>query len=243
MIERSKQQEGALPYFVVADSAASPTAEVLLYHGWGSDASRQCFRAHLLASFGYRVTVPEIPNHGERGTAAYEDGVSSPLFFKTLVQSIEESRIFLENVMDPSLPRFVVGHSLGGMIAIGAITQASLDGVIALNSTIDWSHPVDLLEGVYEDGATAQAACMMAQDINWSRLLDHSPEAWSHEQAKTPILLTNGELDTTMPLRFNEDFLKKHSHIKAQHLIIPDAGHVVTDSALREAVAFIEEHR
>lgn len=46
--------------------AQAPLAEIILYHGWGSNAEKQRFRGQLLAGFGYRVVVPEISGHGAR---------------------------------------------------------------------------------------------------------------------------------------------------------------------------------
>ena len=69
------------------------------------------------------------------------------------------------------------------------------------------------------------------------------PARWPALSVTTPVLLTNGSLDHTLPASLNAEFLARCPLPQVRQVIIDDAGHVVTDSALREVVAFIESNR
>lgn len=157
-----------IPCFEIAEADEEPLAELVLYHGWGSNAEKQRFRGQLLAAFGYRVIVPEISGHGVRG----------------------------------------------------------------------------VLAGVFRDDAAAFAALASDEGVKLrSALGAFDPAQWSARGITTPVLLTNGSLDQTLPASLNADFLAQQQLPQVRQVLIEDAGHVVTDSALREVVAFIESHR
>lgn len=235
-----------IPCFEIAVAGEEPLAELVLYHGWGSNAEKQRFRGQLLAAFGYRVIVPEISGHGVRGALAYDDPASVVDFLRVLVQSIEECVELAQAVFHPGRAHFLVGHSLGGMIALGALTPLAraLNGVVAMNSTANWADATAALAGVFCDGGAALAA--LASDEGGqlrSALGAFDPARWSARGITTPVLLTNGSLDQTLPASLNADFLSQQQLPQVRQVVIEDAGHVVTDSALREVVAFIESHR
>ena len=132
------------------------------------------------------------------------------------------------------------------MIALGALTPLAreLNGVVAMNSTANWADATAALAGVFCDGGAALAA--LASDEGGqlrSALGAFDPARWSARGITTPVLLTNGSLDQTLPASLNADFLSQQQLPQVRQVVIEDAGHVVTDSALREVVAFIESHR
>ena len=85
MITTCEKIVADIPCFEIAEAGEEPLAELMLYHGWGSNAEKQRFRGQLLAAFGYRVIVPEIPGHGVRGALAY-DGPQAALDFQRLAR-------------------------------------------------------------------------------------------------------------------------------------------------------------
>lgn len=235
-----------IPCFEIAEADEEPLAELLLYHGWGSNAEKQRFRGQLLAAFGYRVIVPEIPGHGVRGALAYDGPQAALDFQRVLLQSIGECVELAQAVFHPGRAHFLVGHSLGGMIALGALTPLAraLNGVVAMNSTANWADATAALAGAFCDGGAALAALASDEGEKLRSALDaFDPARWSARGITTPVLLTNGSLDQTLPASLNADFLARHDFAQMQQVVIEDAGHVVTDSALREVVAFIESHR
>lgn len=246
MIERVEQLYADIPCYELIDKGQDACAEIILYHGWGSDAEKQCFRGHLLASFGYRVIVPEIPDHGVRGTLAYEDPGCAVDFLRVLGQSIEECQALSEAVFSQGKAHFLVGHSLGGMIALGAVMPLcdALSGVAAMNSSAEWGEPLAILRAVFfGEAAGATGFSSSAAQAQLKALDAYDPAHWAAQNIHTPVLLTNGALDETMPPSLNAGFCARGALPQVRRVVIPDAGHVVTDSALREVVQFIEAHR
>lgn len=246
MITTCEKIVADIPCFEIAVAGEEPLAELVLYHGWGSNAEKQRFRGQLLAAFGYRVIVPEIPGHGVRGALAYDGPQAALDFLRVLLQSIGECVELAQAVFHPGRAHFLVGHSLGGMIALGALTPLAraLNGVVAMNSTVNWADATAALAGVFHDGgATLDALASDEGEKLRSALGAFDPARWSARGITTPVLLTNGSLDQTLPTSLNADFLTQQQLPQVRQVVIEDAGHVVTDSALREVVAFIESHR
>lgn len=246
MITTCEKIVADIPCFEIAVAGEEPLAELVLYHGWGSNAEKQRFRGQLLAAFGYRVIVPEIPGHGVRGALAYDGPQAALDFLRVLLQSIGECVELAQALFHPGRAHFLVGHSLGGMIALGALTPLAraLNGVVAMNSTANWADATAALAGVFHDGgATLDALASDEGEKLRSALGAFDPARWSARGITTPVLLTNGSLDQTLPASLNADFLARHDFAQMQQVVIEDAGHVITDSALREVVAFIESHR
>lgn len=246
MITTCEKIVADIPCFEIAEADEEPLVELLLYHGWGSNAEKQRFRGQLLAAFGYRVIVPEIPGHGVRGALAYDGPQAALDFQRVLLQSIGECVELAQAVFHPGRAHFFVGHSLGGMIALGALTPLAraLNGVVAMNSTANWADATAALAGVFRDDAAAFAALASDEGVKLrSALGAFDPAQWSARGITTPVLLTNGSLDQTLPASLNADFLAQQQLPQVRQVLIEDAGHVVTDSALREVVAFIESHR
>ena len=246
MITTCEKIVADIPCFEIAVAGEEPLAELMLYHGWGSNAEKQRFRGQLLAAFGYRVIVPEIPGHGVRGALAYDGPQAALDFQRVLLQSIGECVELAQAVFHPGRAHFLVGHSLGGMIALGALTPLAraLNGVVAMNSTANWADATAALAGVFHDGgATLDALASDEGEELRSALGAFDPARWSARGITTPVLLTNGSLDQTLPASLNADFLTRYDFAQVRQVVIEDAGHVVTDSALREVVVFIESHR
>ena len=246
MITTCEKIVADIPCFEIAVAGEEPLAELVLYHGWGSNAEKQRFRGQLLAAFGYRVIVPEIPGHGVRGALAYDGPQAALDFLRVLLQSIGECVELAQAVFHPGRAHFLVGHSLGGMIALGALTPLAraLNGVVAMNSTANWADATAALAGVFHDGGATLDALASDEGVKLrSALGAFDPARWSARGITTPVLLTNGSLDQTLPTSLNADFLTQQQLPQVRQVVIEDAGHVVTDSALREVVAFIESHR
>lgn len=246
MITTCEKIVADIPCFEIAEAGEEPLAELLLYHGWGSNAEKQRFRGQLLAACGYRVIVPEIPGHGVRGALAYDGPQAALDFQRVLLQSIGECVELAQAVFHPGRAHFLVGHSLGGMIALGALTPLAraLNGVVAMNSTANWADATAALAGVFHDGGATLDALASDEGEKLQSALDaFDPARWSARGITTPVLLTNGSLDQTLPASLNADFLAQQQLPQVRQVLIEDAGHVVTDSALREVVAFIESHR
>lgn len=102
-----------IPCFEIAEAGEEPLVELLLYHGWGSNAEKQRFRGQLLAAFGYRVIVPEIAGHGVRGALAYDGPQAALDFQRVLLQSIGECVELAQAVFHPGRAPFSRGAFTG----------------------------------------------------------------------------------------------------------------------------------
>jgi len=90
--------------------AAPPvTASLLLIHGLGEHAGRYGHFAQRLNAAGIVVLAPDLPGHG-RSSGARGDAEG----FATMVDAIEP---FWREV-DERKPRFLLGHSFGGLLAV-----------------------------------------------------------------------------------------------------------------------------
>lgn len=243
MFKQRKIIVNGIPCFEIIPENEDIKADLLLYHGWGSHAPKQCFRAKLLAGFGYRVLVPEIALHGERGACDYNAPDSAVNFLEVLLQSIREGRTLIRESLSPKRSCFVVGHSLGGMIALGtAIENASLiDGFVAMNSTARWCEYEKMMQGIFSNPSynVLQTEAFLSLE---AQLSSYNPKFWRQQGMDKPVLLTNGALDQTLPANFNAQFCRESMLENVSQIIFSDAGHVVTDGMLFEVLAFIEKH-
>ena len=243
MLNVNKMMVGSVPCFEIAPIDEPIYADLLLYHGWGSHATKQCFRGKLLAGFGYRVVVPEIALHGERGACAYESVETLVNFLEVLLESIKEAQTIISEGFSEQRPLFVIGHSLGGMITLGAAMEnaARVDGFIAMNSTAQWSQYEKMMRGVFP-GESLDILESVAFKKQVEALEPYDPASWQEKGMDKPVLLTNGALDQTLPATLNEAFCKAYAPANVSQVVFPEAGHVVTDGMLAEVLTFIEKH-
>ena len=241
MFKQRKIIVNDIPCFEIIPENEDIKADLLLYHGWGSHATKQCFRAKLLAGFGYRVLVPEIALHGERGICDYDAPDSAVMFLEVLLQSIHEANCLIDQGLASDRSRFVVGHSLGGMIALGAAAENAMhvDGFVAMNSTAQWHAYEAIMAGVFPNQSLDIVKSEPFEALT-ERLTPYNPECWKKQGMTQPVLLTNGALDQTLPANYNVQFCRESMLENVSQIIFFDAGHVVTDGMLFEVLAFIE---
>lgn len=112
---------------------ATPKAMVILVHGYGEHLGR--YRHVVAALNAHRYTVAGIDNrgHGRSGgrradVVHFDDFVAD---LQTLVDQLQQD--------DSDLPRFMLGHSLGGLIATryALLHQADLAGLILSGAAIE----------------------------------------------------------------------------------------------------------
>lgn len=217
MLKIAEKTYATIPCYEITDSGFTPRADLLLYHGWGSDARKHSFRGQILAAFGYRVVIPELPGHGVRGTLDYENPASAVDFLQVQLQSLKELTLLAQEVFTSEKDHFIVGHSLGGLIALGSVLplKDALAGVVALNSTAEWGEPLAVLRAV-NFGDTGGEGCPFLSNqaqVVLHQLDQYNPAYWKELGVHVPVLLTNGALDKTMPPSLNADFCKKwHLH-------------------------------
>lgn len=116
--------------------APSPRAAVLVSHGLGEHSGRYAALGRELAARGFSVYALDHRGHGlSGGPRAYAER------FGVLVSDFERFRAAIVDGLPSAVPAFLLGHSLGGLIAIrhlqahpeapwrGAVLSAPLLGV------------------------------------------------------------------------------------------------------------------
>jgi alpha-beta hydrolase superfamily lysophospholipase len=104
-----------------------PKALVILVHGLGEHTARYAHVGNVLADAGYALAGFDLRGHGRSGGPR---GHSS-----SLDAYLQDIRQFLERMEEryPGIPRFLYGHSLGGLLILAYAIQygTGLKGVIA----------------------------------------------------------------------------------------------------------------
>ena len=95
----------------------SPRGAVLILHGIAEHSGRYLHVMERFAERGFACWAPDHRGHGETG------GVMGDLGDRSLV--IEDIRILTGRIRDehPALPRFLLGHSMGGLLAVLSLIE------------------------------------------------------------------------------------------------------------------------
>lgn len=96
---------------------AQPTSALVLVHGLKDHSTRYDGFAHTAAAAGMAVFAFDLRGHGRSGGA--------PVSIKSFDEYISDLTAFLERTQErqPGVPLFLIGHSMGGAIALGTVIQ------------------------------------------------------------------------------------------------------------------------
>ncbi|SFJ68013.1 hypothetical protein SAMN02799624_05453 [Paenibacillus sp. UNC496MF] len=233
MIQERKLELAGVPCLELSPGEA-PAGQVLLYHGWGSTMASYRFFASVVAGWGFRVTVPELPLHGERGSLDYGGAETLRAHFWPIVrQGVGEAGALADELARRSdAPVAVVGHSTGGFIAAGAFAaQPRLRSAAVINGSCAWVR--------FEEHYRARLGIgpMAAEDR--ARLERDDPFPRLRLQPERPLLLLHCEGDTTVPVdsqRYFADALRGDGELPEQVRLLefPRADHVITLGMLEQ---------
>jgi len=103
-----------------------PRAAVLLVHGLAEHAGRYQALANALTAAGYLVLAPDLPGHGR--SAGRRGHIRQ---FSDYLWPLEQLLARLQH-WQPELPRFVLGHSMGGLVTLHLLLrhQQALCGAV-----------------------------------------------------------------------------------------------------------------
>jgi pimeloyl-ACP methyl ester carboxylesterase len=134
-------------------SASVAGPPVVFLHGAGVDHTVWRFQTRRLAHQGYRVLAPDLPGHGRSGG---EPCASMPDWAEWLVSFLDE-RV--------GGPATVVGHSMGGLIAMhaAALAPQQFQRLVVVGSGRSMPVHADLLDAARHD--LPRAAALIA---GWS---------------------------------------------------------------------------
>ncbi|MBW4436482.1 MAG: lysophospholipase [Pleurocapsa minor GSE-CHR-MK-17-07R] len=112
----------------------APRALVFIVHGYGEHSGRYAWAAEQLVSRGYAAFAIDHRSHGKSGgePRAYIDSIP---------QVVADLKQFVDQVSAefPHIRRFMLGHSMGGLIAWSYTVrhQDTLSGLISSGAAID----------------------------------------------------------------------------------------------------------
>ncbi len=116
-----------------APDASAPRATVLLSHGMGEHAGRYVWLAEQLTGAGYLVVAPDQRGHGH---TARRLGDMGPDGWLRCVEDLRELALRTEAAV-PGVPRVLLGHSMGSLLARQFLTRhgRTLDAAVLSGST------------------------------------------------------------------------------------------------------------
>lgn len=135
-------------------------APILMVHGafsggWSFDAFKAPFEAA-----GHRCATPDLPGHG--ADAAHVASFSMTDYASAIVGQIEAS----------AKPPIVVGHSMGGLVALMAASRAKVSGLILIAPSSPWGVAANTLEGA------AKALGMIGLNAYWGQAVPPDRQAF-----------------------------------------------------------------
>lgn len=209
---------------------------VFVQHGLGSRKERPLELALRLADAGFRAVSADAPAHGDRrdpeSRRVLEDRTHPdffPLLFRVVARGADEMAAIADALGAPTWA--VVGHSLGGRIALRAARRFPQVWAVAaigapLGPGVRPSDPV--LARLFDDDDPIAHA-----DALWPR----------------PVLLLHGADDLVTPpsgSRLLADTLAPRyaaDPTRLRHVETPGLGHELAPSHAREVVDFLLRHR
>jgi lysophospholipase len=93
--------------------ASSPRAAIVIVHGLGEHSGRYDEFATRMASFGFSSYACDLRGHGlSEGRRGHTPS------FDAFLQDLDRFRREVQGLVDVRLPLFLLGHSMGGLIAL-----------------------------------------------------------------------------------------------------------------------------
>lgn len=113
--------------------AVPPRAGLLMVHGLGDHSGRHAQTARILAGKGVTVLAPDLRGHG-RSPGRRGDAPSMEVLLSDLDAGVDA----LRSSAGDELPRFLFGHSLGGLMALLYAMDRSLPDLEGLLVCAPW---------------------------------------------------------------------------------------------------------
>lgn len=217
-----------------AGKATQPLPVIIFYHGFTSSKLVYSYFAVALAQAGFRVIMPDAPDHGSRyrGDEQTRLGQFWPILHGNLVEfaGLRDALFAAGLVADKRLA--VAGASMGGMTALGIMTQHP--EVTCVASLMGSGYFLTLADTLFSPSGDSEAvrASLRAWDVT-----DALPRL-----ADRPLFLWHGEADDVVPA--GETFRLQQALIREgldkRLTCVWEAGvrHRITPTALDATVDF-----
>lgn len=236
--------EGGEPFFLNSDGSSG----VLLIHGFTGLPAGMLLLGEVLNRAGFKVLCPRLAGHG----------TSERDLMRTTKDdwhnSVLDGFFILRGLCDKI---FVIGHSMGGLLALKLATQYELAKIVTLAA------PIFVDEGRGLRNLPPREFCSDACIYTERKKLDDVPPAVNNVYEKTPlisvhelvdliadvkkilpkvtapILIMQGEEDHTVQPRSARFIMDNVGSIEKKIITVPNAGHLLPFAEQR---GFVFEH-
>ena len=236
--------DGGEPFFMKGDGSSG----VLLIHGFTGLPAGMLLLGEVLNRAGFNIICPRLAGHG----------TSEKDLMRTTkddwYNSVLDGFYILRGICDKI---FVVGHSMGGLLALKLATEFDIPKIVTLAA------PIFIDEGRGLRGLPPREFCSDACIYTERKKLTDVPPAVNnvyektplisvHElvdlindvkkilpQVNTPILIMQGEEDHTVQPRSARFIMDNVGSTEKKIITVPNAGHLLPFAEQRE---FVFEH-
>lgn len=129
---------GGLRLAYVGWEAVDARAALVIVHGLGEHAGRYAEFAERMRGFGISTFAMDLRGHGR------SDGQRGHVpSFDVFLQDLDRFRREVEGLTEVNVPRFLLGHSLGGLIAVRYMEEyARFDGAVIVSPWLATAMPL-----------------------------------------------------------------------------------------------------
>ncbi|MEK4434648.1 alpha/beta hydrolase [Paenibacillus sp. FSL K6-2862] len=223
------------------DPYLPPVGTIILYHGWGSNIRDYLFFRSMVSDWGYKVVIPELPHHGERGNLAYFDTVIlQQYFWSVVIQAVEEASTIVTDILNMNdHPVGIIGNSAGGFIAGGVCaTNSNVNSAVVMNASCAWLRSEEIFR--VHDGRSPMSAIEAENIRKYDPLFNIDA---SNDQA---FLLLHGKEDTTISIEsqryFMEGMTVNDNQKSLKFVEYAGVNHQITLGMLQEAKEWMERY-
>lgn len=226
---------------IVLHPPTDPVGQVVLYHGWGSSMDSYKFFASLISNWRYRVTIPELPWHGERGSLNYFDEATLQNHFWSVVfQGVQEAqKVISELSRNTDSKITMIGHSTGGFVTAGAFAKnQQVHSAVVINGSCAWVQ--------FEEQYREKLGLSPMNSTEKDALQKHDPLFYIRLNPDKPLLLLHCQEDTSVPIDSQRCFMNAMSnedrHTDYIQLVeYPRVNHQITLGMLEKIKEFLDK--
>lgn len=239
-LETRRLGEHEILHAFPAGKGAQPLPVIVFYHGFTSSKLVYSYFAVALAQAGFRVVMPDAPQHGARFTG--DERARLGQFWQILHGSLSEFAGLREALYQAGLVAdtrlAVAGASMGGMTALGIMRRhPEVKSVACLMGS---GYFTSLAQTLFPPEAPDDAAAVLAPLAGWE--VTHALPYL----ADRPLLLWHGEADDVVPaaetLRLQQALQREGLDKNLTCLWEPGVRHRITPTALDATVAFFRQY-
>lgn len=225
---------------VPAGKLSQPLPVVIFYHGFTSSKLVYSYFAVALAQAGFRVVMPDAPDHGARFTGDEQARLGQ--FWPILHGNLTEFAALRDGLYQAGLVAderlAVAGASMGGMTALGIMARHPEVKCVA--SLMGSGYFTSLAPTLFPPQPSASFAEMVSPLADWE-ITTRLPRL-----ADRPLLLWHGEEDDVVPAAetFRLQQALRHEGLDKNLTCLWEGGvkHRITPTALDATVAFFRQH-